>query len=264
VLYLALPFVLSMSAIRNFKQHQALTMAKTRKRIEMGNIQNRQDFFGHILNGELSEEDLAANANVLIIAGAETTATALAAATALLLENPGCLARLRAEVLGSFRSSPDITGDAAARLPYLNAVLEEVLRYHPPLSHGFPRTSPGETVDGVYVPEGVMVSTDLNLVGRAPGNFEDPDDFRPERWIEDPSLRERMSGFAFSMGTYGCLGINMAYLEMRVVLAKLVFNFDWEFVDPNFDFVAGSNYYTLWTKPEMFVRYHPRTTGAAI
>ncbi|KAH8886304.1 cytochrome P450 [Thozetella sp. PMI_491] len=261
VLYALLPLVLPKGSLANFKRHQLLTNAKTKKRIEMGNRNERSDFFSHILKGELSEKDLAANANALIVAGSETTATTFSACTALLLKNPECLSRLREEVRASFESTYEITGSAVAKLPYLNAVIEETLRYYPPTPFGFPRVSPGETIDGVFIPKGVIVSTDHWLAGRDPRNFEDPDAFRPERWIKSSSLGDISTSFAFSVGPYACLGVNMAYLELRVALAKMLFHFDWELVEPELELIENSEQYVLWKMPKFHVRYHRRNDG---
>lgn len=98
-----------------------------------------------------------------LTAGAETSATALAAAI-WYLSRPSyvhCLARLQDEIRNGFERYEDITGDAVAQLPYLNAVLEETMRLMPPSPVGPPRISPGDTVDGVYVPKGVYVSADI-------------------------------------------------------------------------------------------------------
>ena len=65
------------------------------------------------------------NANILIIAGSETTATLLSGATYLLLQNPAKLAQLQREVRSAFKSTDDISFASVAKLPYLHAVIEE-------------------------------------------------------------------------------------------------------------------------------------------
>ena len=90
------------------------------------------------------------------IAGAETTATFLASMTAFLLQNTTALRKLREEIRGAFRSGQEIDVARAQALPYLQAVIQEGLRIHPPGSHGFPRLCSGDFIDGYWIPKGVM------------------------------------------------------------------------------------------------------------
>ena len=89
------------------------------------------------------------------IAGGETTSTFLASVTCFILETPEVYQRMRAEIRNTFNSYDEITASKAQSLPYLQAVISEGLRIHPPGSHGFPRLSPGAYVDGYWVPRGV-------------------------------------------------------------------------------------------------------------
>ena len=130
-----------------------------------------------VKNGEISQEQLAAHASTFMyvrhlsgphysnmnpqmliccsIAGGETTADALSTAVYYLSKTPAALQALKSEVRNSFKSYDKITTASAAQLPYIQAVINEALRIHPPGSQGFPRISPGVTIDGHYVPAGV-------------------------------------------------------------------------------------------------------------
>lgn len=91
------------------------------------------------------------------IAGGETTSTFLASVTYFLSSNPEAYEKLKAEIRSSFKSYKDINATKAQNLTYLQAVISEGLRIHPPGSHGFPRYSPGAFVDGYWVPKGVSM-----------------------------------------------------------------------------------------------------------
>lgn len=93
----------------------------------------------------------------MLLAGSETTATTLSGATYLLLSRPEVLARLTEEVRSSFKSFDDITITSVNKLPYLQAVLNETLRFYPPLSSGMVRVVPsgGAEIAGHDVPGGV-------------------------------------------------------------------------------------------------------------
>lgn len=89
------------------------------------------------------------------IAGGETTATSLAAAFYYVVRTPGVLGKLTTEIRARFKSYQDIDANTALQLPYLQAVINESLRIHPPGAHGFSRVSPGATIDGHWVAAGV-------------------------------------------------------------------------------------------------------------
>lgn len=89
------------------------------------------------------------------IAGSETTATVLSGLSYCLLHYPETYKKLVGEIRSAFNTYEEITGISSDRLPYLKACVEETLRVYPVVPFGLPRLSPGETVDGVYVPEGV-------------------------------------------------------------------------------------------------------------
>ncbi|KAK9782935.1 putative Cytochrome P450 [Seiridium cardinale] len=261
ILWIALPLIFLNGKAAMFKRHSELTLAKTRKRVALGNTTNRHDFFAHLLkDNDLSEDQLAAHASLFIVAGAETTATAMSGAVCFLAQNPACLQKLQEEVRGTFKNQDEITGDSAAKLPYLNAVIEESLRYCPPVSIGLPRDSPGEFVDGEYIPKGTVVSTDYFLMAHDSRNFDEPYAFKPERWLEKKNpVTESLRGFDFTIGPRSCLGITLAYLEMRIVMAKLVFAFDWELVNPQIDLIRDSSVYLLWDRPELKVKFQLRS-----
>ena len=67
----------------------------------------------------------------------------------------------------------------------------------------------------------------------------------------------------FSLGSRACIGVNLAYMEMRIILATLVFSFDLELISKDVDWVRDTKIYFLWTKPNLMVRVVPEK-GATI
>lgn len=171
-------------------------------------------------------------------------------------QNASSLAKLQHEVRTSFAAYDAITGDAAARLPYLNAVLEETMRVIPPAGMGAPRVSPGETVDGDYVPAGVFVSSEMYTMTHDPRNAVSPEEFRPERWLAGG---EKPWSQPFQIGPRSCIGVNLAWLEMRVALAKLVYSFDWNLAPESLgrDWLQECKMLLLWKKPKLMVEFVP-------
>lgn len=94
---------------------------------------------------------------------------------------------------------------------------------------------------------------------RSPLNFRDPDQFRPERWLGDPYFAS--DDFAvvqpFIMGPYSCIGKSLAYMEVSLILAKMVWNFDWELLSPCTRF-EQEEVYALWQKSEMKLKLTER------
>lgn len=241
-------------------EHHRLTLEKVRHRLKIGNDHGREDMFANVIrNGSMDEDQLASEANVFLTAGAETTATALAAALFFLTSNLVCLSRLRDELETSFASVDDIDGDSTAALPYLNAVLEETLRIFPPSPVGPPRKSPGETVDGVFVPEGIYVSTDITSLHFDPENAPSPHSWKPERWVGEAGKNGKPYTVPFSIGPRACLGINLAWMEMRIILAKVAYSMDWKFVGEPGYWPDRCRLTQLWKKAPLMVSFQNRS-----
>jgi cytochrome P450 len=76
--------------------------------------------------------------------------------------------------------------------------------------------------------------------------------------ITRPDLNKRTDiKQAFSIGPRKCLGRNLAYMEMRLILARVLFNFDLELVDKDKDWVKGMKIYGFWEKPDLMVKLTP-------
>lgn len=94
---------------------------------------------------------------MLIVAGSETTATLLSAATFFLATNPASLAKLNDEVRSTFQSEDQIDMLSVQNLKYLSAVLDESMRLYPPVPSSSPRMigKGGDKIIGEFIPEGV-------------------------------------------------------------------------------------------------------------
>lgn len=123
---------------------------------------SRPDFMTYILrhNDErgVTQKELYSNADSIIVAGSETTATLLSGFTFFVLSNATAYKTLVDELRRAFRSQTDITFEALSTLPYLNGALEESLRLYPPVPGVIPRRvlKPGVMIDGDFIPEGVQ------------------------------------------------------------------------------------------------------------
>jgi cytochrome P450 len=150
------------------------------KRLEKQGHNHRDDFMDFMLRSQgeehgLSNDELVANSDTLIVAGSETTATLLCGVTYYLLSTPEALEKCAMEVRNAFRSSQEISfKTASSRLPYMLPCLEEALRLFPPVPTVlFRHTLPGQVarVDGHDIPERV-VNHQIDHI--QPGKCADP------------------------------------------------------------------------------------------
>ena len=202
------------SVMKGRLEYYAWVATRVKARAEQDT--QRPDFMTEILkhNGEkgieLSEAELASNATVFITAGSETTATLLSAVTYCLLKNPEVMRKLKDEIRSRFKKYDDITLEEVNKSPYLLAVLQEALRYFPPVPTGFERrvAKGGEVVSGYFVPEGTALCVSSYPLARSERNFKDAESFIPERWMGDARYandkRDAMQPFSF--GPRNCIG----------------------------------------------------------
>ncbi|RGP74008.1 cytochrome p450 [Fusarium sporotrichioides] len=211
---------------------------------------------------EMPFEELASNAQVIILAGSETTATLLTATTYFLTTNPETLKKLSDEVRSSFKSESEIDMASVQRLPYMLAVLNEGLRLFPPVINGIQRKvrEGGDTIINQYIPGGASVDIWQWAVYHNPDHFALPDEYIPERWLDDPRFANdaKRALAPFSIGPRDCVGKNLAYAEMRLILARLLWNFDIRLDPKSAGWDHRSKSYFIWERGPLNVFLTPR------
>jgi cytochrome P450 len=168
----------------------------------------------------LTDEELRDELVTMLLAGHETTGTAMAWAFERLLSHPEAYARVEAEIDAATGGGP-IEREHVPRLVYLDAVLQETLRIRPIMPIGGTRklTAPFE-VGGFVVPAGATVTNCMYLALRRAEAFPDPEKFLPERFLgKAPDLYEWTP---FGGGVRRCLGMAFAMWEMKVVIATVL------------------------------------------
>ncbi|MCJ1363219.1 hypothetical protein MMC16_002326 [Acarospora aff. strigata] len=235
---------------------------RVEKRLMLGKNVDRPDFISYILrhNDEkgMSRDEIYSTAPVLTIAGSETTATLLSGLTFHLLNNPDAYRKLVNEVRTAFKHERDINNITVAQLPYLSAVLQEGLRMYPPVPSTIPRVTPpeGDEICGQWVPGNTLVGVNQYAAYYCAANFTRPTSFIPERWL--PSHAEEFADDRkqvlepFSAGPRNCIGRNLAYMEMRIILARLIWNFDLQTCEENGGW-EQQDVWTLWEKGPLMV-----------
>ncbi|MGE0713287.1 MAG: cytochrome P450 [Planctomycetota bacterium] len=173
---------------------------------------------------ELDDAGLGDQLRTMLVAGHETTATALAFCLGWLLRHPAALERLRAEVDAS-------SGDPAEtlRLPWLGAVIQESLRIYPLVTEVLRVLAEPLELCGYRLEPGVVVSPSVLLAHWREEVFPEPMAFRPERFLERRFSPQEY--LPFGGGFRRCLGASFATAELHLVLAELVRRFDLELLD---------------------------------
>ncbi|KAI0016900.1 cytochrome P450 [Xylariomycetidae sp. FL0641] len=209
--------------------------------------------------GRMALED---EAQLLIIAGSDTTSGTLTSALFLLARSPEKAATLRKALDDAFpRGEADWSYAKLKDVKYLDNVINETLRMKPAVVSGMQRETPaaGLQVDEMYIPGGVLVSVPAHVVHYDPRNFYRPREFLPERW-ESVSTPEDMPFIPFSRGAYSCAGKQFALMELRIALAKIVLEFDFDFHEGQSEEAFDTGYHDLFTVhlPDLLLDFKKR------
>lgn len=157
----------------------------------------------------------------LLVAGAETTASSLAATLFALARHPAELARLRAEIDAAVGGRP-IGSDDLDRLPHLRDVVRETLRLYSPVASISRRPLRPLELGGFRVGPGDSIGISPRVLQRDPRHFPEPDRFRPERWREEAGAADERALLAFGLGRRRCIGERLALDEMALLVARAV------------------------------------------
>jgi cytochrome P450 family 135 len=198
---------------RNVERIDRLLFEEITSRRGAPDLAERDDILSLLLQAAhedgrpMSDRELRDELMTLLVAGHETTATALSWAIELLARHPAELARLEADVAG---------GEGA----YLDAVVKETLRLRPVIALVLRKLVEPMEIGGRLLPAGVSVAPSIHLVHRRPQIYPEPERFRPERFLERPA--GTYTWIPFGGGVRRCLGGAFAEFEMAVVLRELV------------------------------------------
>jgi cytochrome P450 len=190
-----------------------LIYAEIERRRRATDLGTRSDILSLLLEARdedgapMRDQELRDELITLLVAGHETTATALAWAVERLTRHPGALERLTEEV-------------TSGQTAYLDAVVTETLRLRPVISLVARRLSRPAQIAGLELPAGVTVTPSIYLLHRRPDVYPQPDRFLPERFLDQPP--GTYTWIPFGGGVRRCIGAAFAQFEMRAVLAELV------------------------------------------
>ncbi|KAL9091072.1 MAG: hypothetical protein Q9165_004999 [Trypethelium subeluteriae] len=179
-----------------------------------------------LLKSEKSEKRLEDDATLLVMAGTESVAVAIATSHFYLMQKPDYVDKVRSEI---HDIPPDASWTKLENLPYLSGVVLEGLRLSFGVSGRLARIAPDEVLHykQYTIPQGTPVSSTTVCIHTDESVFPDPWAFQPERWFGRSGTERRKYLMSFNKGARNCIGINLAYAEIYLALATTTL-FDWE------------------------------------
>ncbi|XVF55627.1 hypothetical protein PTKIN_Ptkin06aG0051600 [Pterospermum kingtungense] len=201
---------------------------------------HKRDFLDLLLEYEGNGKDEPAkfsdqDINVLILelfmAGAETTSSTIEWALTELLCNPDTLIKAKAELTQVVGPNKKVEENDIENLHYLNAVIKETFRLHPPIPFLVPRRAIQDTkFMGYHIPKNTQVFVNAWAIGRDPEVWDDPLCFKPDRFIGS-KIEYKGNHYElipFGAGRRMCAGVALADRVLHLVLGSLLHHFDWE------------------------------------
>ncbi|XP_014551791.1 hypothetical protein COCVIDRAFT_41939 [Bipolaris victoriae FI3] len=234
-------FIIALFTKKNIKacmQHIKLSTEKVHKRLAAGEQPHRSDFWTYILRNNdekgMSVEEMESNASLFMIGGSETIATALYS-----------MQKLRTEITAAFTKQEDINMISVGGLKMLQAIINEGMRIYPPVPTGH------------AVPENTIVNVPQHPAYHLPSNFPHPGKFAQECWLPNAPWeysRDRKDVFQlFSTGPRNYVGKNLAMAETKLILARLVWQFEWQLANDNFN-IDMQRVFIMREKPDLNLR----------
>ena len=191
----------------------------------------------------------------MLIAGHDTSTALLAWTLYLLGSHPDDMARVQSEADSALQNSPP-TEKTPADLSFLETVIKESLRLYPPIHVGNRRAAEDIPIGDFTIPTGTRVMYSIYLTQRDPKYWPEPDRFIPERFDRSSGAKPApFSYIPFGGGPRTCIGAAFAQVEAKIVLARLLSNFDLTLVNRNVRPYMGA---TLEPRPGVMMRVQRR------
>ncbi|TPX07299.1 uncharacterized protein E0L32_010796 [Thyridium curvatum] len=233
----------SIKARNRFVKFVTRVVAERLQKTSSADSLGNSDLFAHLADAKDPEtresfttNELAAESTTLIVAGGDTTSTAISAVLFYLSRHPDAYRKVVKEVRSTFGSYDKVKmGAQLVSCRYLHACIDEALRMSPPAPACLWRevvAPAGLVVDGVHVPHGVDVGMSIYAIQHSERQYTNPFSYHPERWLEDDgagSIEKARAAFnPFSIGARNCLGAGLARAETMLTLARLLWLGDFQ------------------------------------
>ncbi|KVI06194.1 cytochrome P450 71A1-like [Cynara cardunculus var. scolymus] len=170
----------------------------------------------------------------VLVAGTDTTAATVVWAMTALINNPNVMKKAQEEVRNVVGNKGKVDEDDLPKITYLKAVVKETLRLYPPAPFLVPRETTKEAIlHGYKIKPKTLVFVNALAIGRDPECWERPEEFLPERFVGS-AIDFRGNDFKFipfGGGRRICPGISMGDVMVNLLLANLIYLFDWDLMD---------------------------------
>ncbi|KAK7284931.1 hypothetical protein RJT34_19685 [Clitoria ternatea] len=182
----------------------------------------------------ISDKDLNVFILEIFMAGSETTSSTIEWAMTEVLRNRECMVKVKNELNSVVGREREVEESDIEKLPYLQGVVKETLRLHPPIPLLVPRKATEETeFMGYLIPKETQVFVNAWAIGRDPSAWEEALRFKPERFMGDCKSKIDYKGQHYELIPFGagrrmCAGVPLAHRVLHLVLGSLLHRFDWE------------------------------------
>ncbi|KAI8547776.1 hypothetical protein RHMOL_Rhmol07G0222000 [Rhododendron molle] len=264
---------------RTKKTHQEDTSDHRTKKDHQEDVENIVPYVDTLFEIRLPEEhggrkftngEMVSLCSEFLNGGTDTSMTTLQWAMANLVKHQEIQEKLAREISLVVTGNEEIKTGDLEKMPYLKAIVLETLRRHPPGHFILPRAVTEDTVlDGFRIPTNAMVNFTVAEMGWDPSVWEDPMEFRPERFLSEGGKVEfDMKGakgikmMPFGAGRRVCPAITMALLHQQYFVANLVRDFKWEVEDGGEDVdLSEKQDFTMIMKNPLKTHISPRIIG---
>ena len=185
--------------------------------------------------GELKDEEIVTLCSEIVSAGTDTSATTLEWALLHLVTDQNIQEKLYEEVVGAVGKNGVVEEDDVTKMPYLEAIVKETLRRHPPRHFLLSHAAVKDTELGGYdIPSGAYVEFYTAWVTENPEIWSDPSEFRPERFLPggdgvnaDWTGTRGVTMLPYSAGRRICPAWSSGILHINLMLARMIHSFKW-------------------------------------
>nr|XP_028602941.1 thromboxane-A synthase isoform X1 [Podarcis muralis] len=207
----------------------------------------------------LSDDEIAGQASLFLIAGYETTNSALSFATYLLATHPECQEKLLREVDEFFSKHGLPDYENIHELPYLDMVIAETLRMYPPAFRFTREAAKDCLVLKQRIPAGAIMEFAVGHLHYNPKIWPEPEKFIPERFTAEAKLqRPPLSYLPFGAGPRGCIGTQLALMEIKVAFLRILQKFEFKACSKTEIPLKVKSHMTLGPQNGVYIKVVPR------
>ncbi|KAL7223849.1 hypothetical protein ACSBR1_025328 [Camellia fascicularis] len=182
----------------------------------------------------LTRDNIKAIIMDVMFGGTETVASAIEWAMTELMKSPEDLKRVQQELADVVGLNRRVEESDFEKLTYLKCALKETLRLHPPIPLLLHETAEDAEISGYHIPARSRVMINAWAIGRDPNSWDDPDTFRPLRFLKENVPDFKGSNFEFipfGSGRRSCPGMQLGLYGLEMAVAHLLHCFTWELPD---------------------------------